>query len=221
MIARPHLTPPAKALITGLIAVNLGIEMVLLSADLGLIGTSQWRPLAYQNGAFWAGLLHNWRPNYPVQPWTMFVTYAFLHGGIMHLLGNMLTLWLIARMVILRAGVKGFVLIYLLSAIGGAALFGALTLSARPMVGASGALFGLVGAILYWRWSDRRRRRLDQWPVLKTVLILGVLNLLLWLVMGGLLAWETHLGGFIAGWLAAAILARIRRKRRAHGRAAS
>lgn len=215
MIAQPYLSPPARAMILGLIALNVGIELVLFAADLGLVGTKQWRPLVYQNAAFWAGLLHNWRPNYAAQPWTMFVTYAFLHGGIIHLLGNMLTLWLIGRMVITRAGTKGFVLIYLLSAIGGGALFGALTLSARPMVGASGALFGLVGAILYWRWADRRRLRLDQWPVLKTVLILGVLNLLLWLLMGGLLAWETHLGGFAAGWLAAAALAWRRRKRRA------
>ena len=220
MIARPHLTRPAKALILGLIALNVVIEAVLFAADLGLVGTKQWRPLAYQNAAFWAGLLHNWRPNYAAQPWTMFVSYAFLHGGMAHLLGNMLTLWLIGRMAIVRAGPKGFVLIYVLSAIGGALLFGILTLSARPMVGASGALFGLVGAILYWRWTDRQRLGLDQWPVLKTVLILGVLNLLLWLLMGGLLAWETHLGGFVAGWSAAAALAFFRKKRRARRRSA-
>ncbi|SEW37491.1 Membrane associated serine protease, rhomboid family [Aliiroseovarius sediminilitoris] len=215
MLARPLLSPPAKTLILGLIALNVVIEAILFAADLGLVGTRQWRPLAYQNAAFWAGLLYNWRPNYDVQPWTMFFTYAFLHGGVAHVLGNMLTLWLIGPMVIVRAGLKGFVLIYVLSAIGGGVLFGALTLSARPMVGASGALFGLVGAILYWRWADRRRRRLDQWPVLKTVLILGVLNLLLWLLMGGLLAWETHMGGFIAGWLTAAGHAFFRKKRRA------
>ncbi|MDE9451641.1 rhomboid family intramembrane serine protease [Aliiroseovarius sp. Z3] len=220
MFARPHLNPLAKTLLLGLIALNVTIEAVLFAADLGLVGTRQWRPLIYQNAAFWAGLLHNWRPNYTAQPWTMFITYAFLHGGIMHLLGNMLTLWLIGRMAIVRAGPKGFVLIYVLSAIGGALMFGALTLSARPMVGASGALFGLVGAILYWRWSDRRRLGLDQWPVLKTALILGVLNLLLWLLMGGLLAWETHLGGFIAGWLGAAALAFFRKRRRARRRSA-
>ena len=214
MFAQPHLNPPARNVIFGLIAVNLLIEGVLFAADLGLVGTKQWRPLAYQNGAFWAGLLHNWRPNYPAQPWTMFVSYAFLHGGVAHLLGNMLTLWLIGRMVIVRAGLKGFVLIYLLSAIGGGLVFGALTMSARPMVGASGALFGLVGAVIYWRWADRKRLGMDQWPVLKTVLSLMLLNLVLWVVLGGLLAWETHLGGFIAGGLTAAGLAWGRKRRR-------
>ncbi|WP_289069476.1 rhomboid family intramembrane serine protease [uncultured Aliiroseovarius sp.] len=214
MIAQPHLDRPAKRVLLGLIALNLLIEGILFAADLGLVGTRQWRPLAYQNGAFWAGLLHNWRPNYAVQPWTMFVTYAFLHGGVAHLLGNMLTLWLIGRMVIARAGLYGFALIYLLSAIGGGLGFGALTLSPQPMVGASGALFGLVGAVIYWQWADRRRFRLGQWPVIKTVLILAALNLVLWVVLDGLLAWETHLGGFIAGWIATAGLDWARRRKR-------
>ena len=213
MFANPRLTPTAKGLILGLIVLNVAIEVVLFAADQGFIGTKQWRPLSYQNGAFWAGLLHNWRPNYAAQPWVMFLTYAFLHGGMAHLLGNMLTLWLIGRMAVARAGIQGFIFIYLFSAIGGALLFGALTLSARPMVGASGALFGLVGAIMYWRWSDRRRLGLDQWPVLKTILILGVLNLILWLLLGGLLAWETHLGGFLAGWLSASGLTKVERFR--------
>ncbi|MCK8465155.1 rhomboid family intramembrane serine protease [Aliiroseovarius sp. S1339] len=214
MIAHPHLNLSAQRVLFGLIALNLVIEGVLFAADLGFVGTKQWRSLTYQNGAFWAGLLHNWRPNYPAQPWTMFVTYAFLHGGLAHLLGNMLTLWLIGRMVIARSGLAGFVLIYLLSAIGGGVGFGALTLSPQPMVGASGALFGLVGAVIYWRWADRRRLGLDQWPVLKTVLSLMMLNLVLWVVLDGLLAWETHLGGFIAGWTATAGLGWAQRRQR-------
>lgn len=202
MFSRPQMSAPVRAVILGLIVLNIGVEVILFAADSGLIGTKQWRPLTYQNAAFWAGLLHNWRPNYAVQPYSMFVTYAFLHGGVTHLLGNMLTLWVIGRPVIVRSGWRGFLFIYLLAAIGGGAVFGLLSLSARPMVGASGALFGLFGALVFWQWSDRRNLRQNQWPVMKTVLTLVVLNIVMWVLLDGLLAWETHLGGFIGGWIA-------------------
>ncbi|WP_371170610.1 rhomboid family intramembrane serine protease [Aliiroseovarius sp. 2305UL8-7] len=203
MIARAHISDKASRVLLCLIAINVAIELVLTASDVGILDRGGLRQSVYQNGAFWAGLLHNWRPNYAAQPWTMFATYAFLHGGLAHLAGNMLTLWILGRMVIARAGLKGFWIIYILSAIGGGLGFGLLSLSARPMVGASGALFGLIGAVLYWRWSFHKRMRHARWPVLRTVGVLVGLNLLLWVLLGGFLAWETHLGGFVAGWLTA------------------
>lgn len=197
-----------------LIAVNVVIELTLSAADAGLVGSTRWRALAYQDGAFWAGLLHGWQPNYPAQPWTMFLSYAVLHGGLVHLAGNMLVLWGLGRILRLRLGTAGFLAIYLLSAIGGALAFGLLTRSPQPMVGASGALFGLVGAWQYWRWSRRRRAGRSLWPVWQTLAWLAGFNLLFWVLLDGLLAWQTHLGGFVTGWLAAVALDRIRSWRR-------
>lgn len=208
MFAKSIYSRPKNHLILGLVAVNVAIELILLAADYGILGNKYWRALAYENGAFWAGLLHNWRPNYTAQPWTMFLSYALLHAGPLHLIGNMITLWVIAPTVRMRAGTTGFGAIYVLSTLGGAIGFGALTLSASPMVGASGALFGLVGALLFWRWCDDRQRGAGHWPTAKTVLGLVFLNLVLWLAMGKVLAWETHLGGFIAGWFTAAVINR-------------
>lgn len=190
----------------GLIIACCAVEFTLEAADWGLVGTRQWRGLAYQYGAFWAGLLYNWQPNYAAQPWTMFLTYAFLHGGLGHLAGNMMTLLVIGRQVERRVGRAGFLLIYGLSAVGGGAVFGLLAPGAQPMVGASGALFGLVGAWQCWEWQARRRA-----PVWRTILWLAMLNVVLWLALGGLLAWQTHLGGFLAGWTAAKGLARWHR----------
>jgi len=183
-----------------IIAACCVVELTLMAADFGLVGTSLWRSIAYQNGAFWAGLLHNWRPNYPAQPWAMFVTYAFLHSDFWHLAGNMVTLLFLGDIAIRRVGQGGLVILYVVSAFGGAAAFGLLTSSSSPMVGASGALFGLAGAWQYWEWSDRRRRGQSGWPVWRTVFGFVLLNLLLWVLMDGLLAWETHLGGFVVGW---------------------
>ena len=106
MSVRPPITAKANRMLLALVAINVAIELILTASDLGWGGNGGLRQSVYQNGAFWAGLLHNWRPNYEAQPWTMFVSYAFLHGGLAHLAGNMLTLWILGRMVIARAGLK-------------------------------------------------------------------------------------------------------------------
>ena len=187
-------------------------ELVLTAADYGLIGTTRWRSIAYQNGGFWAGLLYNWRPNYAAQPWTMFFSYFFLHGGPVHLAGNMLVLWGLGQILIKRMGPKRFLFLYTMSAIGGAFCFGLLSASPQPMVGASGALFGMLGAWQYWCWSALRRAGRSLWPVWKVLIGLVALNIVMWVVLQGLLAWQTHLGGFLAGWVCAATLPRIRRR---------
>lgn len=136
----------------------------------------------------------------------MFLSYSFLHGGLAHLLVNMITLWSLGRAVLDRVGAQGFALLYTGSILGGAAGFALLAPDLRPMVGASGALFGLVGGILAWAYVDRFTHREGLWPVVRAVLLLVGLNLVLWWAMDGQLAWQTHLGGFIAGWVLAMLI---------------
>lgn len=184
------------------------VELGLQASDFHLIGSPLWRSLAYQSGAFWPGLLHGWKPNYPLQPVAMFLTYAFLHGGFGHLAGNMITLLALGEVVMARVGQKGFLLIYAVSALVGAALFGVLATGPLPMVGASGALFGLMGAWLYWDFIDPERRRRRFWRLVRGAGILVVLNVVLWVLFDGRLAWQAHLGGALAGWATAAALNR-------------
>jgi membrane associated rhomboid family serine protease len=105
--------------------------------------------------------------------------------------------------VILRVGQARFLLLYGIASLGGALGFAALSASLRPMVGASGALFGLIGAWIAWDYIDRFSRSEPLLPVLRPILILIVLNVVLYYAMGGHLAWETHLGGFLAGFFTA------------------
>lgn len=210
--SRPRSAPRRIAgLSPALIAIALIcslIELTLSAADARLIGSPLWRPLAYQYGAFWAGLLHNWSPNYAAQPWLMFLTYSFLHAGPGHLLGNLFTLAVLGPMVERRAGRPQMLAIYAAATLGGGAAFGLLAATPQPMVGASGALFGLAGA---WQYHDIMTRRAPGariWPALQALGGLAALNLALWALMAGRLAWETHLGGFLAGWAMAALLAR-------------
>lgn len=187
------------------LAIPVAVELTLQASDADLIGSARWRAMAYQFGAFWPGLLDNWRPNYAAQPWTMFVSYLFLHTGLWHLAGNMMTF------VMLFAGLKGRIggrrlaVIYLASALGGAIGFAMLGTEYRPMVGSSGALFGLVAA---WRWQDwcpGNPGGFRAWMFLRDCAGLTLLNVLMWITEGGALAWEAHLGGFVAGFLTVAL----------------
>lgn len=195
-----------RQLVIGLIVLCCAIEVSLQLGDRGLIGTERLRRTVYEFAGFWPGLLENWRPNFPGQPWTMFITYSFLHAGLAHLLVNMVTLWSLAGAVIKRVGGRGFVLLYTAAIIGGGVGYALLNDGLRPMVGASGALFGLAGGLLAWSYVDRYSALQGVWPVAQAVVLLGILNLVLWQAMGGQLAWETHLGGFVAGWVFAILI---------------
>jgi membrane associated rhomboid family serine protease len=189
-------------LILGLIALCTLIELILSAADLGFVGTVRWRTLWIENAAFWAGLLRDWQPNYAAQPWLMFGTYAFLHVGPMHLLGNMLALIWLGPVLQARLGRRGFCLLWLAAASGGALCFALLSTTPAPMVGASGAVFGLLGALVALDYLDRG----DLSAVLSMTALLAGLNLVTFIFEKGGLAWETHLGGYLAGILAVAAL---------------
>lgn len=193
-------------LLLGLIVICAAIELLLACADAGLLGDARLRSRAYEYGGFWSGLLKGWQANYPAQPYTMFFTYAFLHAGLVHLIVNMMTLWSLGRMVVDRVGTAGLLVLYTGSALGGAGGFGLLGTTLAPMVGASGALFGLAGGILAWNYVDRFTFTEGLWPVAQGVAALLVLNLVMWWAMDGQLAWETHLGGFLSGWVLALLI---------------
>jgi rhomboid protease GluP len=179
-------------------------ELILSGADYGLWGSVHWRSLATGFLGFWPGLLADWLPNYPWQALAMFVTYGFLHGGPLHFGVNMMSLVSLGRGVTERIGAWRFLRLYGVSLLGGGIGYGALVHAQNanattPMVGASGALFGLAGALVFWAWGDRRAAGETLTPVWRALFVLFGLNVVLWLATGGRLAWQTHLGGFLAG----------------------
>lgn len=189
-----------------LIVICVSIEGLLVMGDSGWLNAPRLRSTVYEYAGFWPGLLGTWQPNYTAQPYTMFFSYALLHSGMAHLVVNMITLWSLGRPVCDRVGPMGFIALYLASTLGGALLFGLLAKTTQPMVGASGALFGLIGGVLAWNYVDRFITARRLWPVLRAVGVLILLNLVMWWAMSGLLAWQTHLGGFLAGWVAATLI---------------
>lgn len=192
--------------LVAIIVICCLVEAALQLADWQQIGASRLRLFAYENAGFWAGLLQTWTPNYPSQPYLMFLTYGFLHAGILHLAINMITLWSLGLAVIDRVGTRGFVLLYAASLLGGAGGYALLAPTLAPMVGASGALFGLAGGLLLWGYVDRFTLQEALSPVVRATLLLLMLNVVMWWALDGQLAWETHLGGFLTGWVAAMLI---------------
>ncbi len=179
-------------------------EVILMGADLGLWGSPRWRNLAYQYGAFWAGLLWDWQPNYALQPLTMFFSHAVLHAGLGHMIGNLAALWVLGTTVQRRMGQAGLFWLWSVSAIGGALAFGFLATTPAPMVGASGALSGMIGAWVLWNVPSasgevRNTRFHGLWWVAKATAVLALGNVALWWLQDGQIAWQTHLGGYFTG----------------------
>lgn len=193
-------------ILVGLIALCTAVELVLQASELNIFGAGNLRSAAYYSGAFWPGLLQSWQPNFSAQPYLMFLSYGFLHGGLVHLVSNMLVLWQLGYAVLTRVRVGGLLILYFSSQFGGAVFFGIFAEPSPPMVGASGAIFGLAGGLLAWSYVDRYTQRKNLWPVAWMVFGLVALNVVQWWVLKGQIAWETHLGGALSGWIVAMLI---------------
>jgi membrane associated rhomboid family serine protease len=137
------------------------------------------------------------RPRFMLQqPWTP-VTYMFVHGGLMHLFFNMLMLYFSGPRVEERLGSRRFIVLYLLSGLGGALL--SLLTPNVTIVGASGATFGVF--LAYARFWPRDRFLI--WgiaPVEARVLVLISTAISLVGFGRGIAHWA-HLGGYAAAYL--------------------
>lgn len=144
-------------------------------------------------------------------------TSMFLHANWMHLAGNMLFLWIYGDNVELHVGRGAYALIYLATGMAATALFALTGLhSSAPLVGASGAISGVMGC--YFLWFPRNQVRLLVWFFLFINVVkiparwvlgfyLVVDNLLPFMLakQEGGVAYGAHLGGFVAGLGCAAV----------------
>jgi membrane associated rhomboid family serine protease len=146
-----------------------------------------------------------------VPAWMTAFTSMFLHGGWMHLIGNMLYLWIFGNNVEDAMGHRRFILFYLICGIAALAAHAIPAAdSVVPMVGASGAISGVLGAYLL---LYPRARVLVAIPIViffYAVRLPAALVLLFWFLLqlfnnamggqeGGGVAWGAHIGGFVAG----------------------
>ncbi len=203
----------------GLIAVNSGVFLFQLLSPL------QFRRIVYSYGAIPHFLL-TFSTVQPLHPLMTVFTSMFLHGGLLHLVTNMLFLWIFGDNIEDRLGHVRFVIFYLLC--GMAAAYGhAVTepSSMMPMIGASGAVAGVLGAYLLL-FPHAKVHTLVFFGFFIQVLRLPALLVIgFWVVIqfinglistgaparGGV-AWFAHIGGFISGIILIKILLKKRRK---------
>lgn len=127
------------------------------------------------------------------------LTSVFLHVEWWHIAGNMIGLWVIGGPLEAALGRSRYLAVYLLSGLGGSALVYLLTAPNTPTLGASGAVFGLLGATVVLA----RRLRYEMRPVIVMVVLMLFLT---FVPLGGSLnvSWQAHVGGLVTGALVGA-----------------
>ncbi|HEY3092959.1 MAG TPA: rhomboid family intramembrane serine protease [Vicinamibacterales bacterium] len=161
--------------------------------------------------------------------WVTVVTSMFLHGGFMHVAGNMLYLWIFGDNVEDRMGHGRFLVFYLLCGVA-AALAQTITQpdSVIPMVGASGAIAGVMGAYFVLYPRSRIVTLIPLFFFFQVIEVPAILFLGIWFIMqfisglgsivtvagntGGIAVWA-HVAGFVAGISGVVVFRRPERKR--------
>jgi len=143
---------------------------------------------------------------------TMF-SAMFLHGNWMHLAGNMLFLWIFGDNVEHRLGRTGYLLAYLGAGLAATFFFGLFVSGSQvPMIGASGAISGILGFYFLWFPGNKVKIFIFLFPLLMTTILVparivlgffllidNLLPFLLTSQQGGGVAHGAHIGGFLAG----------------------
>jgi membrane associated rhomboid family serine protease len=199
-------TPGARTVYGGAVASGRPMGTFLIIGLCVLVYVLQWvipDDVVYQNLAFATVYA---TPDFGVfEPWRM-LTSAFLHsqGFILHIMLNMYMLWMFGQALEPLLGRLRFLAVYLLSAFGGSVGYLLLTPGYVPgqqvtgVVGASGAIFGLFGAMLV----VQRQRGGDTRQLWVLIAVNGVIGFLV-----PQIAWQAHLGGLVTGALCAAAIA--------------
>ena len=150
-------------------------------------------------------------PTIPIPVWLTILTSMFLHGGLMHLLGNMLYLWIFGDNVEDAMGPIRFLLFYILCGVAAALTQIAIDPgSAIPLIGASGAIAGVLAAYFMLFPHARVLTLIPIFFFLRLISVPAVFLLGVWFLLqvisgagslgsGGGVAWFAHIGGFIAG----------------------
>ncbi|MEW6052015.1 MAG: rhomboid family intramembrane serine protease [Candidatus Zixiibacteriota bacterium] len=149
------------------------------------------------------------------------LTSMFMHGGWMHLIGNMLFLWIFGNNIEDYFGPIKFLFFYILSGLAAIALYSAFDPTSQvPLVGASGAIAGVMGAYIVLHPRAEITCLIVfffiQFVTLPAKVVLGIwfaIQVVMAMIgssSGGGVAWLAHVGGFIFGWLVLKAFVKIR-----------
>jgi membrane associated rhomboid family serine protease len=165
-------TNPTPVVI-GLVAICV---IVFVASDFG-------KPSVIDRLGMWPNGVHYLHEYYRL------VTSLFLHLDFLHIAFNMITLLIVGPAVEVMVGKARFLTLYLLAGIGGNVLSYLIAPAAGVSAGASGAIFGVMGAYVVLAWLQRKP--------LAPVVVLIAINLVIGFT--GNIEWQAHIGGLIVG----------------------
>jgi membrane associated rhomboid family serine protease len=171
--------------------------MYLLQISLGtMVIQTPTRPIAMGTVDYWLAFIP---ALVLVHPWSFF-SYMFLHGSFGHIFFNMLMLFFFGPRLEMRLGGRKFITMYLVAGITGAILYLPTQWgSPIPMIGASGAVYGVMLGFAYF-WP---REKIFIWGILPIesrilIAVMTAMSLFFGAGSGGNVAHFAHLGGFYA-----------------------
>jgi membrane associated rhomboid family serine protease len=173
---------PARPTVTyALIGITVAVFLVqlMVGIDESSVQWGMWPARVAVNGAWW-----------------LLLTSAFLHGSFLHIAFNMYVLFALGPVLERVLGHGRYLVLYLVAALGGGVASFWFSSVNAVSVGASGAIFGLMGALVV----AGRRLRYD----IRQVLILLAINLVIGFIAPGV-DWRAHLGGLVTGAAVAAV----------------
>lgn len=128
--------------------------------------------------------------------WWRIITGGFLHGSLIHIGVNMMSLWFLGRFIEFALGPWRMLFVYLASLVVSGLAVVYLSDPMTPTVGASGAIFGLFGA-LFAIGFKLGRRGMD---LVKSNIGILVINLIITFTVPGI-SWQAHVAGLLAGFI--------------------
>ncbi|WP_281954112.1 rhomboid family intramembrane serine protease [Pseudophaeobacter arcticus] len=203
----PNISPvnPLPPAVVALVLVIMGIEAAFSLGMRGIIGGPEaigWRLSAMQSYAFsseifwWMVETGQW----PVEHLIRFLSYSFVHGGFTHALFVCVFVLAMGKMVGEVMGDLAMVIIFMLSAIGGAVGYAVLIDSPVPLIGGFPAVYGLIGTFTYILWRQLSLVGAQQSRAFSLIAFLMGAQLLFGLLFGGQKDWVADLCGFATGF---------------------
>ncbi len=201
----PPAVNPLPPVVVAMFFFLMGIEIVFQLGARGLAGGPGgvgWRLEAMQTYSFsgeildWMWQTHRW----PVEHLIRFVSYPFVHASFTHALFVGVFLLAIGKMVAEVFGSFAFLLVFVLSGIGGALAYAILLNDPVPLIGGFPPIYGLIGAFTYMLWLSLSTVGANQARAFTLISFLMGIQLVFGLLFGGNNDWVADLAGFATGF---------------------
>jgi membrane associated rhomboid family serine protease len=196
---------PLPPVVAALFLVILGIELLFQLGTRGLVGgpgAVGWRLEAIQTYAFSGDILDWMRETgqWPPEQLFRFLSYPFVHTSFTHALFVGVFLLAMGKMVAEVFGSVAFLVVFVVSGIGGALAYGVLLDDPVPLIGGFPPVYGLIGAFTYMLWRSLSTVGANQARAFTLISFLMGIQLLFGLLFGGNNDWVADLAGFATGF---------------------